>query len=151
MVPGEETAEEREPPRLRDEIELQLVHHVADDRARAEDLDLRLGRRRVTERGGEIPEEPVTCLLIFHLHERVGAIDRRREERVGDTDRPRRDHGRGDEPARAHEHVQVLAQRRLVLAGIGGRKQLVGYTALGSARKDLERHVSTLRHFHHFQ
>ena len=86
------------------------IDHAVDQRARAQDLDLRVGRALGGKDPGDVFQAGDPLLLLLHLDERVRAIDRRRELGVEQAKDhcPQRD---GEhQPARGQERPDVLVQ-----------------------------------------
>ncbi len=110
------SADDREMPGARHHVERELLHDAFHQRARAQDLDLGLGRAVGREDRGEILDACDALLLFLDLQQRIGAVDGRGEPGV---EQARDDCGHrdgADQPARSDQRLQVVVQAGPVLA-----------------------------------
>ncbi len=87
-------------PRPRLDGEVQLIDHRAEQRARAEDFDLGVGRRLLAEDVGQVVQARDALGLVLDLEQRIRAVDGGCEEEI----EARQQHG-----ARGHRRNQHAA------------------------------------------
>src|SRR6266404_602633 len=112
---------ERAGPRLHREIE--LIDDRAEQRARTNDLDLRVRGRLLTEHRREVIEARDALCLVFHLQEDIGAIGWMGEKQVHPREHARTQRDEPHEQAILDDCPDVLREGGLVVAELSRRWQ----------------------------
>jgi len=120
IAPGKKAADQREGVGSDVDVQAQIVDRFADHRAGFDDADFGHRRRLPAEHAVEVGKTEHVVLFRFDLHQRVGLIHRRGQNRIGHTGHHERAGERTDQPFlidQAAEDAEKINTVLIVVAG----------------------------------